>query len=255
MSENRIVTATLVSKTAHTRSLYQYDYGTVLQIAGLSLPFAFEVDFANTPDRGQSKTQIGQNNQVSIPDEYLLTGKPVYAWIFLHDAESDGETVYHITIPVRKRTERTDYDPDPMQQDTITQAIAALNRAVEQTGADVESAAESAQSADSSAQSAARSEQAAQQSASEADQRADDALTYAQRAENAERNAAQSAQAAQADAQAAAQSADHAEQAAASKGWMFFDIDENGDLIMEHTTNIEVDFKLEDGDLIMEASA
>jgi len=254
MSKNRIVTATFgVSKMAHTRSLYQYDYGTVLQIAGLSLPFAFEVDFANTPDRGQSKTQIGQNSQVSIPDEYLLSGKPIYAWIFLHDSETDGETVYHITIPVRRRTERTDQEPTPVQQDTITQAIAALDAAVEQTGRDVASAGQSASEAAGSAQEAGQSAQNAAQSALEADQSETSAFVYAQRAETAQSSASKSAQdAAGAEVQAGIY-ADRAEQAAYDGGWMFFNI-EDGDLIMERTPKLPVNFYLRDGDLIMEGT-
>lgn len=50
-------------------------------------------------------------------------------------------------------------------------------------------------------------------------------------------------------------SADRAEQAAQNAGYMFFDIDENGDLIYERTTNVDVDFTIEDGDLYVEAIA
>ena len=50
-------------------------------------------------------------------------------------------------------------------------------------------------------------------------------------------------------------SADRAEQAAQNAGYMFFDIDENGDLIYERTTNVDVDFVIEDGDLYVEAIA
>ena len=48
-------------------------------------------------------------------------------------------------------------------------------------------------------------------------------------------------------------SADRAEQAAQNAGYMFFDIDENGDLIYERTTNVDVDFSIVDGDLYVEA--
>lgn len=43
--------------------------------------------------------------------------------------------------------------------------------------------------------------------------------------------------------------ASDAEQSAAESGYMFFYIDENGDLIFQRTPNVNVDFYLEDGDL------
>jgi hypothetical protein len=48
--------------------------------------------------------------------------------------------------------------------------------------------------------------------------------------------------------------ADRAEQAAAQSGYMYFYIDDNGDLIYERTPNVtQVDFYLDDGDLYLEA--
>lgn len=45
--------------------------------------------------------------------------------------------------------------------------------------------------------------------------------------------------------------AERAEQAARQSGYMYFYIDENGDLIYERTTNVRVDFAIVDGDLIL----
>lgn len=45
--------------------------------------------------------------------------------------------------------------------------------------------------------------------------------------------------------------ANRAEQAAGQSGYMFFYINSNGDLIYERTNNVDVDFKLIDGDLIL----
>ena len=56
-------------------------------------------------------------------------------------------------------------------------------------------------------------------------------------------------------AQAASNDADRAEQAAGQSGYMFFYINSNGDLIYERTNNVDVDFKLVDGDLILEEVA
>lgn len=113
-----------------TAPLWQYDYGQILQITGLDLPQAFEVHFSNSRKSGETITQIGTDNQVTIPDMFLTSGADVYAFIFLHDGLTDGETEYVIKVPVRERPEPSDIEPTPEQQDAITEAIAALNNAV-----------------------------------------------------------------------------------------------------------------------------
>ena len=113
-----------------TSPLYQYDYGQILQITGMDLPAAYEVHFSNSP-QGQSTTAIGDETGVLIPDAYLQSGGAVYAWLFLHTGEDDGETVYRIEIPVIQRASITNDTPTPVQQDAITQAIAALNSGVQ----------------------------------------------------------------------------------------------------------------------------
>ena len=121
-----------------TSPLWQWDYGQILQITGLDLPQAFEVHFSNSRKSGETITQIGTNGAVTIPDMYLTSGADIYAFIFLHDGLTDGETEYVIKIPVRERPEPSDIEPTPEQQDVITEAIAALNQAVEQCEAYVE---------------------------------------------------------------------------------------------------------------------
>lgn len=116
---------------AVTNALWQYDYGQVLQISGVELPETFEVHLCN---RGNNATitQIGQNYQVSIPDEFLANPTWIDAYIFLHSGLNDGETVYSISIPVSARPMPTDDEPTPEEQSAITQAIAALNAAVQE---------------------------------------------------------------------------------------------------------------------------
>lgn len=132
MSADNIVKASFVfGKTATTRSLRQWDYGQVLQFEGIDLPAAYTVHFANQPMSGTAKTQIGGPDGVVILDEYLTTGLPVYAWVFLHAGADDGETVYSVTIPVTKRPKPVEDEPTPVQQGAIDTAIAALNEGVE----------------------------------------------------------------------------------------------------------------------------
>lgn len=129
--DNRIVTASFTEGEVScvTLPLFQFDYGQELHIEGLDLPSVLEVHFSND-QYGVSTTSIGNDGVVVIPDMYLASGKDVYAWIYLHDTENDGETEYKIRIPVYARASITNAEPTPVQQDAITQAIAALNTAV-----------------------------------------------------------------------------------------------------------------------------
>ena len=116
-------------RTVMTDPLYQYDYGQRLVLDGIDLPETYEVHFSNT-ESGDSTTSIGNSTGVDIPDTYLTKGREIHAWLYLHTGEDDGETVYKITIPVRKRAKVTNVQPTPVQQDVITQTIAALNAGV-----------------------------------------------------------------------------------------------------------------------------
>lgn len=111
-----------------TEPLWQYDYGQILEIIGLTLPESYEVHFSNDPS-GSATTSIGDSSGVEIPDVYLQNGD-VFAWLFLHTGENDGETVYQIEIPIMKRAAISNQPSTPVQQDAITQAINALNSAV-----------------------------------------------------------------------------------------------------------------------------
>lgn len=256
-------------KSTTTAERYQWDYGQVLRIEGINLPYSFQTHFSNQPRVGTAKTFIGTDDAVEIPDEYLITGKTIYAWIFLHDSETDGETVYTITIPVIPRPQPVDEEPTPVQQSEINQLINALNNGVEraETAADSAeaSATASAASADESAGSATTAAQKASEaaiSAENAEQSAQAAAASATAASGSASAAAQSATEAAASASDAqdsaddaAESADRAEQAAGQSGYMFFYIDGRGHLIYQRTPNVNVDFYLQDGHLFVGAIA
>lgn len=182
---NHIVYADLTSgHYAVTDRIYQYDYGMTLVFRGIELPENYEVHFSNGDVSGESKAMLGNADGVAIPDEYLLTGNNVYAWVFLHDTADDGETVYKVTIPVAKRAEPSDSEPTPVQQDIITQAIALLNTAVESASASAESASGSAESASASATSASGSAKTATTKATEASASASQAESAKEAVEN-----------------------------------------------------------------------
>jgi len=252
---DNVIVAAIMSATnpCITRFAWQADYGQVLKIEGVELPFAYEVHFSNQEAGGTTVTQIGDEDGVTIPDQFFQSGADVYAWIYLHTGEDDGETVYKIIIPVRDRPMPSNGTPTPVQQDAITQAIAALDAAVEQTGRDVQttnenvSLTDAARDAAIAAQGLAEAAQAGAESARDlaegyrdsAQGYASDAQRYAEAAYQSEQNAAGSATSAYND-------ANRAEQAAAQSGYMFFYIDEEGYLHYQRTPNTQVDFYLDE---------
>ena len=126
--------------TTTTKPRNQWDYGQVLNISGqIDLPEAFEAHFCCEGDP-TTVTQIGQHGLVEVPYEYMETGRTVLCYIFLHDASTDGRTMYTIRIPILRRPKPTDLEPTPVQHDAITEAIGAMQAA----RADIEELAEDA---------------------------------------------------------------------------------------------------------------
>lgn len=214
---NIITAAVTALQTVKTLPAWQYDYGQILKLEGVDLPEAYEVHFANYAESGTTITQIGDADGVTIPDELFQTGLPIFAWLYIHTGEDDGETVYRVLIPVRKRAEPSDDEPTPVEQSAITQAIAALNLAVTETAAD---AAAASDSADDASQSALDSEAWAVGQRNGVDVGSDDA-TY--------RNNSK-------------WYAELAEQHAESAGYAFFDVDDStGQLMVTVTDSLAED--------------
>lgn len=237
--------------------LWQYDYGQRLIIEGLDIPTNYEVHFCNSGD-STTTTQIGDADGVIIPDEYFLNGKDILAYIYLHTGLDDGETEYKITILVRTRQRPTDLEPTPVQQDAITQAIAALNNAVDETAQSATESADSAAAALASEQAAKASEDAAALSetnaAASATAAANSASASAASASASAESARDSATSASESAASAADSyrdAERAEQAANNAGYLDIEI-VDGKLIYTRTDAVDVDFVLDNGHLIME---
>lgn len=247
-----IITAAIRSPMTTVAARHQYDYGQALSITGITLPDVFEAHFASV-DGSQTVTMLGHEGVVEIPDELFQVAKAIVCYIYLHDSAQDGRTVYTIKIPVKERPKPSDVEPTPVQQDIITQAIAALNDAVEQTGQDVIDADASAQAAQDAQIAAESARDAAQASETAASQSETNAAASASSANQSAESAQESESFARIFATSAARDADRAEQAAGQSGYMAFWIDSNGDLIYERTSNVDVDFRLVDGDLILEA--
>ena len=290
MAELNVVTAAFEGsrRSIRTAPIWQWDYGQILRITGLDLPVAFQVHFSNEPAGGTSTTMIGTTaagvSDVDIPNTLLETGENVYAFIYLHQGENDGETEYMITIPVNDRSEPDEEEPTPEQASAIDQAIAALQSAVASTQASAEAAEDSAEAAAGSAASAGGSVKDAEawavgtkdgtpveetdpqyhnnskyyagranDSATAAAGSAGDASDSATAAAGSARDASDSAAAAEGSADEAELYAERAEQAATSAGYMFFEIDEEGHLIYTRTDQVTADFDIDaNGHLVME---
>jgi hypothetical protein len=219
------------------------DYGQILKIEGIDLPSVYQVDFSNNLMRGTSMTVLGNADGVAIPDEYISTGRDVYAFLYL-TGDMWGRTIATIRIPNKTRPTRTNAIPTPTQQGIIDQAIAALNDAVESTAADAEQTASDAARAEAARTAAESAEANAEASATAAAQSASRAL-------NSATSANMSALSAREDALTASRDADRAEQAAAQSGYLWFYI-ENGKLYMDRTQNTHVNFYMQDGKLYVE---
>ena len=264
MNELNILTATFkpgARVCTPDKKGVQYDYGQVLKIAGLDLPEAFEVHFANTGDT-TTITQIAQNGVVEIPDQFFRSSKQINAYIFLHDGETDGETEYKITIGVLPRPAISDDEPTPEEQSAITQAIAALQSAVAHTAQSETNAAASAESAATSATASAESATASANSATASQEAASAAAQSAEAAAGSASAAAQSASEAKTSEDNAEDSAEEArrykelaEQIAGTAGYMFMEIDDRGRLIYTRTDQVDADFSISRpaGHLILEA--
>lgn len=252
---------------------WRMDYGQKMTFTGVELPDTFEVHFSNDQNYGESKTQIYSNGFVTIPDEYLVSERNVFAWVFLHTGPDDGETEYRITIPVRARPVPTDTPPTPQEQSVITETIAALNEGVRRAEAAADRAEDSEAWAVGSidgepvpetapqyhnnakyyAEGANASAGTATQKASEAAGSAGEASGSASSAASWASSAAGSAQSARQDAQAAESSAERAEQVAGTAGYLDVEINAEGHLIYTKTDSVDVDFELtSDGHLVME---
>ena len=99
------------TKWSVTRALYQHDYGQTLKFEGFDFGNSVEVHFGNKGDEA-TVVRFGGPHGVQIPDELLKTGKDIDAWVYMHDRRCNGESVYHVEIPVVKRGKVEDEKPD-----------------------------------------------------------------------------------------------------------------------------------------------
>lgn len=159
------------------------DYGQAYEFVDLALPETFECIFSNSAtSAGTGKKMIGTNQRCLIPDEYLKNGQTIYAWILLHDDEDDGRHMYSIKTPVDDMPDTSPEEPTPVEQSVISQAITALNSAVDTTTQKAQEASASADRAEQAAEGVegyVERAESAQQAAESARDRATQAETNA----------------------------------------------------------------------------
>lgn len=186
--------------------------------------------------RGQFQVWIVQSEDLAFKG----FGKCELRW---RSGDSKAKTVIYRTNVLESLTgEETIPDPYQSWYDLMIDYIDRLKVDSDAKLAEaVENASESADTATTAAGEAAQSAQEAEQSASEAMGSATVAGRFASNAQEF--------------AGAAAASAEAAEQSAAQAGYMFFYIDDDGDLHYQRTENVKVDFYLHDGDLMVRAGS
>ena len=237
MAEKNVINAVFEDGCTRIVTLptYQYNYGQLLRICGIDdLPGVFQAHFSNDVGAQETIQRIGTDGAVWIPNSLLNTGLPVFCFIFVHQAEGDGETVYRIDIPVMTRPALPDDEPTPIEQSAIDEAIAALNTAVGQ--------------AEGYADAAVTSAQAAYESADAADDSVEDAEAWAV----GQRDGVDVPDTDETYHNNSKFYALVAQQGAETGGFIQFFIDDDGHLIYEKTTGVDLVFKLEDGHLIVE---
>jgi len=115
---------------------WQHNEKQYLIIKGLDLSDVYAVDFMNKGDT-DTITMTPTAEGVLIPDQFLLDGRPLIAYIVVVDGESVN-TIAQITFPVNVRGRRTDMSPEPAEQQQIDQLIATMNEAVADSQASAE---------------------------------------------------------------------------------------------------------------------
>ena len=248
MEVSKIIYGRVGPRGTYTEGMItEEDYGILFQMPDLDLPAAYQVDFSNKLTGGTALTVVGNSDGALIPTSLIDSGKDVYAFLY-YTGVGFGKTTHVFRINNNRRAKRGTPAPDPEQQSVIDATIAALNTAVESTAADAEQTASDAARAEAARTAAETAKDNAEASATAAAQSEANASASASTASAAATSASASAASAYAD-------AERAEQAAGQSGYMFFYIDENGDLRYQRTDNVDVDFYLNDGDLYVRAGA
>lgn len=126
------------SRTAEAKDIWQWDYGQILRIQGLSLPTAVEIHFSLDEHGGEAVRRIGVTKDgvtdAPIPD-LMVENESAYgdsyyffAYIYLTD-ETSGNTEYKIRAKVSTRSKPEGYVSGG--DDTFAEILKTVNEIAE----------------------------------------------------------------------------------------------------------------------------
>lgn len=192
--------------------LWMYDYGQKLQINGLNLPDIFEVHFFwNGLNEAKVQTGYTENgiSMVDIPNEGLTQKRAITAYIYLSSPE-DGETINTVIMYVNKRVVPEGFET-PEDIDLFHHTLFAVEEFLKRT----------------------------QQASENATNKSDEAEGWAHgRADMSER-----------EHDNAMFYSECAKQVATKNGFCYLTIEEDGNLYLSRTDNIEqLNFRLNEND-------
>lgn len=196
----------------------------------------------------------GHSVSLTLPQQVSTVAGKYPAEVVLFDANEDrlgSANFFFLVEPAPVREDELISETDiPIFTELVAQAAAQASIATEQAGlasGSAESAAESAESASGSAESARRDAESAEAAASSASGSADSASASATLSESwaVGGTGIRTGE----DSDNSKFYAQQAKQGAIITGWVWFYIDENGDLHYVRTPNVDLDFYLQDGDL------
>lgn len=130
---SQIITVTFAQgqyEAVADQPLAQWAYGQKLKFVGLELPASYAVDFSNWEFQGDSIQRIGNADGVAVPTEILTSGRNVYAFIWITDANS-GRRRYMAMARVIPGPGPAPEEPNPQESSEISEVLAELNAAVE----------------------------------------------------------------------------------------------------------------------------
>lgn len=133
-------------------SRYQYNFGQKIRFTGIpNIPAAYETHFANAGQTTPAERIMNNGEFVDVPNYLFTSGADIYAWIYVHDTESDGETLYKARIPIINRPMPGDYSEQTEEIDILAQAISLYNDTIGEAQGYAQDASGSADNAAASA--------------------------------------------------------------------------------------------------------
>lgn len=123
------ITAFFKGRSGVSESVYQYDYGMVLNLQDIELPSYFDCYF-EVYGSDDAIPAVGTLNRVAIPNRCLETEGIVTLTIPLHTGQNDSEVEYVVRFRVIGRARPVD-DGSSEEQSAISKALAWLQNPVD----------------------------------------------------------------------------------------------------------------------------